>query len=108
MHCNTLAVRPGFTPLTIALMVLGFIVFWPLGLAMLAYAFWGHRMRGFVEGLKTGIDRGGPGAWSLAGTTSAGPFARRTGNSAFDEYRRAELDRLEAERRRRADGPTTA
>lgn len=30
-------IRPDWTPATIALMVLGFIVFWPLGLAMLAY-----------------------------------------------------------------------
>lgn len=29
--------RPAWTPATIALMVLGFIAYWPLGLAMLAY-----------------------------------------------------------------------
>ena len=34
---QTQALRPGWTPLTIALMVLGFVFFWPLGLAMLAY-----------------------------------------------------------------------
>ncbi len=37
--------RPGWTPATIALMVLGFVVFWPLGLAMLAYILWGDRFR---------------------------------------------------------------
>ena len=37
--------RPGFHPLSIGLMVVGFIVFWPLGLAMLAYMLWGDRMR---------------------------------------------------------------
>ena len=30
-------IRPAWTPATIALMVLGFIVYWPLGLAALAY-----------------------------------------------------------------------
>ena len=30
-------IRPAWTPATIALMVIGFMVFWPLGLAMLAY-----------------------------------------------------------------------
>ena len=37
---NTTMLRPAWTPLTIALMVLGFVVFWPLGLAMLAYIFY--------------------------------------------------------------------
>ncbi len=34
---NTALIRPAWTPATIALMVIGFMVFWPLGLAMLAY-----------------------------------------------------------------------
>jgi hypothetical protein len=101
MHCNAIATRPGFTPLTIGLMVLGFIIAWPLGLAMLAYIFWGHRFQGFFDGLKSGFQRngfGGPGAWSRA--DRGGPFSYRSGNLAFDEYRRRELDRLDAERRR--------
>lgn len=96
MHCNV-ATRPGFTPITIGLMILGFIIAWPLGLAMLAYIFYGHRLRGFVDGLKSGIDRYRPaqaGAWSGPG------FGYRSGNVAFDEYRRREMERLEAERRR--------
>jgi hypothetical protein len=39
--------RPDWTPATIALMILGFVVFWPLGLAMLAYIIFGERLRGF-------------------------------------------------------------
>ncbi|MEJ1156873.1 DUF2852 domain-containing protein [Prosthecomicrobium sp. N25] len=100
MHCN-IATRPGFTPLTIGLMVLGFMIAWPLGLAMLAYIFWGHRFRGFYEGLRSGVERAGftmPGAWN--GPQRARPFAYRTGNSAFDEYRRREMERLDEERRR--------
>ena len=38
------ALRPAWTPLTIVLMVVGFIVFWPLGLLMLAYILWGERI----------------------------------------------------------------
>ena len=34
---NTAIIKPQWSPLTIGLMVLGFIVFWPLGLAMLGY-----------------------------------------------------------------------
>ena len=32
---TTAIIKPQWSPLTIALMVLGFIIFWPLGLAML-------------------------------------------------------------------------
>ena len=38
-------IRPDWTPATIALMVLGFVIFWPLGLAMLAYILFGERLR---------------------------------------------------------------
>lgn len=61
MRC-TAAVRPGFTPLSIALMVVGFLIAWPLGLAVLAYMAWSDRlvvwprfkafMRGVGQGLK--------------------------------------------------------
>ena len=34
---NTAIIKPQWSPLTIALMVLCFVSFWPLGLAMLGY-----------------------------------------------------------------------
>ena len=40
---NTAIIKPQWGPLTIALMVLGFVVWWPLGLAVLAYILWGER-----------------------------------------------------------------
>jgi Protein of unknown function (DUF2852) len=96
---NAYAMRPAWTPLTIALMVIGFIVFWPLGLLMLAYIVWGHRvpeLRRHFEGMKQEFrsdfrDR----SW---GCGSRG--FTRSGNVAFDEYRERELKRLEEERRR--------
>ena len=39
--------RPDWTPATVALMVLGFVVFWPLGLAMLAYILFGEKFQAF-------------------------------------------------------------
>ena len=45
---NTAIIKPQWGPLTIALMVLGFVVWWPLGLAMLAYILWGEMFGGFV------------------------------------------------------------
>ena len=35
---TTAIIKPQWSPLTIALMVMGFIIFWPLGLAVLGYA----------------------------------------------------------------------
>ncbi len=81
--------------MTIGLMVLGFVVFWPLGLAMLAYILWGDRFEGMARDAKDQW-RGSPlkGAFDQMGKPSYG----RTGNLAFDEYRERELKRLEEER----------
>jgi hypothetical protein len=81
-----------FHPLEIAAIVLGFVFFWPLGLALLVLKLW----------------RGKDAAWWPAEWENWTPrsFAQsfgRTGNAAFDEWKRAELNRLEAERRRLAE-----
>lgn len=93
---NTLALRPAWTPLTTFLMILGFIVFWPLGLAMLAYILWGdhfHRVADDARGHFRGCSMRKMKDTAFSGTG-------RTGNVAFDEYRERELARLEEERRR--------
>ena len=87
------ALRPAWTPLTIALMVLGFIVAWPLGLLMIAYIIWGDRIpeiRRHFESVK--------GDYTMDFRFDRG--TSRSGNSAFDDYRAAELKRLDEERRR--------
>lgn len=72
-------------PLELASMIVGFVIFWPIGLAILAWKKWtgagagGERRRGIPQPMV------GPGD---------------TGNSAFEDYKHAELERLEAERRR--------
>lgn len=91
---RTAIIRPAWTPATIALMVLGFVVFWPLGLAMLAYILWGDRLDEFR------------GDWGKTGKSLFGSCRRRghhfapTGNVAFDEWRGKELERLAEERRK--------
>lgn len=91
---KTAIIRPAWTPATIALMVLGFVAFWPLGLAMLAYILWGDRLGEFK------------GDWSKAGKNLFGSCRKRshgferTGNVAFDEWRGKELERLAEERRK--------
>ena len=79
-------------PAWIVVMVLGFILFWPIGLAILAYLIWSGRM-GFWRHC-------GPGRWHYTAPDEtrtkrrAGPSS---GNHAFDEYREETLRRLEEE-----------
>ena len=94
-------IRPAWTPATIALMVLGFMAYWPLGLAVLAYILWGDRLEAFRFDVNRATDK------VVDGFRRSGarmPFqAGATGNLAFDEWRHAELKRLDEERRRLDD-----
>lgn len=68
----------------IAAMVLAFILFWPAGLALLAYMIWSKRM--FSTSCKKRRD---------AGFGQA--IDRSTGNAAFDAYKADTLRRLQEE-----------
>ena len=70
----------------IAAMVLGFIVFWPVGLALLAYMIWSKRM---FSG-KSCARRG-------ASASTYRTAMKSSGNSAFDAYKADTLRRLERE-----------
>lgn len=69
----------------IAATVLGFILFWPVGLALLAYLIWSKRM------FNTSC-RSSAALWRQSPITQ-----RNTGNSAFDAYKADTLARLELE-----------
>jgi len=79
----------------IALLVLGFIIWWPLGLATLAYLIWSGRMGCWKRGEVT--------RWSASEPfREAANWWRQppsSGNRAFDEYRVETLRRLEEEQR---------
>ncbi len=93
---NSAYIKPAWTPATIALMVLGFVVFWPLGLAMLAYILWGDRLESFKSEVNRATD-------DVASKFKGGFQSQhhgRTGNVAFDDWREVELARLEEERRK--------
>ena len=96
-------------PAWIAAMVIGFIWFWPVGLAILAYLVGSRRLGG---------RRGGPGRWyNMPEQAEAGPERAASpwaswgcgsrhgsrpapsGNKAFDEYRAETLRRLEEEQK---------
>ncbi|HXZ46447.1 MAG TPA: DUF2852 domain-containing protein [Pseudolabrys sp.] len=94
-------------PAWIALIVLGFMVWWPIGLSVLAFTIWSGRMacgyhvgpyghwQNKMERMQRKMDwmrsrmNGGP--WNYYGPSS--------GNRAFDEYRAETLRRLEEEQR---------
>jgi hypothetical protein len=101
--------RPEWSPFTVLAMVLGFIVFWPLGLAVLAYVLWGQRFGFTGERAEHWINRqksAWAGGWCQHnrrhGRDRGFGFAgwSSSGNAAFDEYRAEQLRRLDEERRR--------
>jgi hypothetical protein len=77
-------------PAWIALLTLGFMWWWPVGLAILAFIIGSGRMSCWK-----GVSR-----WQ--GAAPAGTWwqpTRSTGNKAFDDYREETLRRLEQEQR---------
>src|SRR3990167_11002056 len=99
---GVVATLDGFgRPAWIVVMVLGFILFWPVGLAILAYLIWSGRM---------GCGR--PGDMSRWQSRMADRWDRNkerwgremrgfhtSGNAAFDEYREETIKRLGEEQR---------
>ncbi|MDX2287946.1 MAG: DUF2852 domain-containing protein [Hyphomicrobiaceae bacterium] len=88
-------------PAWVAVMVLGFVVFWPIGLGILGYLIWSGRM-GFSKTARWGRWGRQLGAKM---EEAAGRFDvrmagfRSSGNAAFDEYRAETIRRLEDEER---------
>src|ERR1700741_5431992 len=80
--------RGRWTALNIVLMIIGFAVFLPLGLAMLAWIIWGDQIGAKVEDLKGQFRSFQERAPSFGSTAHV--FRGRTGNAAFDEYREQE------------------
>ncbi len=83
-------------PAWIALVVLGFAFWWPIGLATLAFIIGSGRMSSWKHGSMSawggGVQPGrSRGTWWQP--------ARSSGNQAFDDYRTETLRRLEDEQR---------
>ena len=110
--------KPAWSALWIALMVLGFIAWWPIGLAILAFILWNgrmgtgcwnrngdgrwehhmsrwqskmERMQEKMDRLRTRMEQARGGEWWGE--------PRSSGNRAFDDYRAETLRRLEDEQR---------
>lgn len=95
---TTAIIKPQWSPLTIALMVLGFLVFWPLGFAVLAYILWGEMWGGSGERAERWMHR--QKRWAERQGRDFGFRSTSSGNAAFDAYREEQLKRLDEERRR--------
>ncbi len=79
----------------IAAMIVGFVVFWPIGLALLAYMIWSKKM--FSKSCNSGrrsMRHQQSEMWHNARSA-----ARPSGNAAFDAYKTETLRRLEDEQR---------
>jgi hypothetical protein len=92
-------------PAWLGLMVVGFIVFWPLGLAILAYMLWSGRMGCGRNGDMARWQERMAERWERKRSRFESKMERwgrhgglrPTGNRAFDEYREDALRRLEGE-----------
>lgn len=93
-------------PFRIVLIVLGFMVWWPIGLAILFYTLWSRkmgcwsndrfeskmqRMQSKMDRMRDHMERRGFGFGGFSAPSS--------GNRAFDEYRMETLRRLEEEQK---------
>src|SRR5262245_535383 len=82
-------------PAWIVLMIFGFVIWWPVGLAILAYMIGSGRMgcwRGHGRWHESAERMRQAGTWWQ-------PSPRSSGNRAFDEYRTETLRRLEEEQK---------
>jgi hypothetical protein len=83
-------------PLLIAATIIGFMVWWPVGLALLCVTIWNKRMGHWAFGRGASPSAG---MWSAWKSCCGGSASRSSGNRAFDEYREQTLRRLEEEQR---------
>jgi hypothetical protein len=93
--------RVRWKPLEVVAVVIGFMIYWPIGLAMIGLKIAQRRGYSFDDAIAAarakfsgfGAQAGRADQWR--------PFsAGSSGNSAFDDWRKAEMDRLEEERRK--------
>jgi len=106
-------------PVELFAMILGFVVFWPIGLAVIGWKYWqkktGYqgdivsfgrekwemsRNWSWACGSGQGFSSRGWRGFSTGGGGTCGFGMSSTGNLAFDEWRAAELARLEEERQK--------
>ena len=76
-----------WSPLAIFAVIMGFVVWWPLGFLAIGYILWGGSIDGLVDDA----------ASQLKSYMSPARKPAATGNAAFDAYKTQTLKRLEDE-----------
>lgn len=84
-------------PVLIGIVVLGFIAFWPIGLALLAYIIW-SKGKSMTCWSRTDREERRMSKWQRWAERQ-GMTPPSSGNRAFDEYRTETLRRLEEEQK---------
>jgi hypothetical protein len=90
-------------PIELVAMILGFILFWPVGLAILGWKIYQAKTAyagdfgQFAQEKWGGFEKR---CGTFSGARFGGGWPASSGNSAFDDWRKAELERLEEERRK--------
>jgi hypothetical protein len=89
-------------PIEIVAVVLGFAIYWPIGLAIIGLKITQRRGYTFDSALAEVRAKFGGGFGGQSGQRGPQwrPFSGGSGNAAFDEWRNAEMARLEEERRK--------
>jgi hypothetical protein len=89
-----------WTPLSIATLVLGFVIWWPLGFAILAYILWGGHMDSDLKRLWNRINGKSETVQPFTSPTWSSQYSgtmNSSGNAVFDRYKEETLRRLEEE-----------
>lgn len=114
-HVNGRSTCGRWAPFELMAMILGFMFFWPIGLAVVLWKIWQrkHEYEGDIVDFARERVAYLCGLWETAGVGAGakstaqawrGPgFMHSSGNSAFDDWRESELARLEEERRKLAE-----
>lgn len=96
-------------PVELVALVVGFIIWWPLGLGVLVWKYWNDRSaapQDFETAVSDGLRKARDATRSFfTGLQApvAGDDLAPTGNAAFDAHVRATLERIDADRRALAE-----
>jgi len=88
--CGNWGGRGNWSGLNIAAMVLGFIVFWPVGLLMLYWIMKGRSVQDLPRGIRRKWSKVS-GSWNGTGACNQGD---RGDNTVFNEFQQTQYDRI--------------
>ncbi len=84
--CGRWGSRGNWSGLNIAAMVVGFVVFWPIGLFILYWIFKGRSVKELPNSIRE--------QWSRRGGSRRGNISGLTDNAVFNEFQQTQYDRI--------------